>query len=123
MNLRVCRTVCKECPFSKRSPKGWLGGLSAQETLDAMQYETLFSCHLHREEDTEQNLKNIENGTHPICRGFLISATKSCKLFGQNPETGKALFELQSNLIITEKDKEDTLTRWDFLNYHENEII
>ncbi len=73
MELKTCERVCKECPFAKTSMRGWLGGLTVEETLDAQQFEQLFSCHLHRESEPVVNLNKIMRGEQPICRGFMIS--------------------------------------------------
>ena len=118
MELKTCEKVCKECPFRKDSMKGWLGGFDVDEVLDAQQYEQLYSCHLHRGEDSAQNEKDIESGDIPICRGFLISAYLSCKVFGQHPQTGKSLRELQDSLVITEEEKSLILNRWNFRTHH-----
>ena len=119
MNLTVCAKICNQCPFSKTSLPGWLGGFSADDILEAQQNESLFSCHLHREEDSKENGKKIESGEHPICRGFLVSAEVSCKMFGQNPKTGKALYDLIKTMTITKEEKESVLSRFTFRKHHE----
>lgn len=50
MNLTVCTRICKECPFSKSSPKGWLGFHTLESVLAVQQEAGLFSCHLLRKE-------------------------------------------------------------------------
>ena len=118
MKLMVCSKVCRECPFSNKSLKGWLGPASVDTMLEFQQNEGLFSCHLQRGEDPEQNLEEITDGKQRICRGYMISAKLSCKSFGQNPETGKALKELSDTLEISEEEKETILKRWEFKKYH-----
>lgn len=118
MNLTVCSKVCNQCPFSKTSLPGWLGGFSAEDILEAQQKEHLFSCHLHREEDSTENENKIESGEHPICRGFMVSAAASCKSFGQNPLTGRALKELSNSMEITKQEKEEILLRHKFRDHH-----
>lgn len=120
MKLTTCKKMCNECPFSKNSLRGWLGGFSIEETLNAQQFEQLFSCHKQREDDEEENSRKIVNGEINICRGFILSASLSCKLFGQNPSTGKELARLQVEVkaSITDDEKEMVLRRWDFPKHH-----
>lgn len=119
LNLKTCERVCNECPFRKDSVPGWLGGFSVDDTLDAQQFEQLFSCHKTRVDDPEENQRKVESGEIPICRGFLISAKLSCKIFGQHPITGKALYKLQDGLVISDDEKSLILTIWKFREYHE----
>ena len=39
------KNPCADCPWSRQSLPGWLGGLSAQEWLQAAHGETLIDCH------------------------------------------------------------------------------
>ena len=119
MNLTTCKKICKECPFRKDSANGWLGNHSIEDITHAMQYEQLFSCHMERDEDANLNKVLIEEGSQHICRGFLVSATKSCKLFGQNPDTGSELRRLQKELNITEEERESVLNKWEFIQHHD----
>lgn len=117
MKLTVCKKICAECPFSKSSPKGWLGSHSLQGVLDAQQDEKLFSCHLQRKEG--MTIDDIECGDVKICRGFLVSASKSDITFGQNPETGKELRKLQAMVESEAKeDKNTILSRQEFEEHH-----
>lgn len=118
MKLTMCKKICNQCPFSKNSMRGWLGPHSIEEILHVQQMEGLFSCHMTREDET--TVEDIKEGRTPICRGFIASASASCKLFGQNPETGNALRELQDQ--ITPEEKKEVLPRWEFKNHHELEL-
>jgi len=113
--MKTCKKICKECPFSKTSARGWLGHHTIEEIQHTMQFEGLFSCHMTRTEDS--TFEDIESGKTPICRGFLASASASCKMFGQHPENGAALRELQKE--ITDEEKEQVLTKWDFAVHHD----
>ena len=114
MKLTMCKTVCNDCPFSKDSLRGWLGPHTLEEILDTQQYEGLFSCHMRRKDESSE--EEIRNGSLPICRGFIASASASCKLFGQTPTTGPELKRLQD--MLTPNDKENILSRWEFKNHH-----
>jgi hypothetical protein len=117
MNLTVCKKICTECPFSKSSLKGWLGSHSLEGVLAAQQDEKLFSCHLQRKDGMTND--DIECGEVKICRGFLVSASKSDIMFGQNPETGKELGRLQA-LVEREakEEKRAILSRQEFEEHH-----
>lgn len=118
MDLVARKKMCGECPFKKDSAKGWLGGETIEDTLNAQQFEHLFSCHKNRGEDHEENLELIKEGRQPICKGFLLSAKLSAKMFGQNSENGAELKRLTNEMVITDEEKENTLKRWEFRDHH-----
>jgi len=110
--MKTCKKVCSECPFLNNSLRGWLGPHLPDEILNAMQFETPFSCHKQRTDST--NYADLKMGTIDVCRGFLISAKKSSKMFGQSPQ-GKALRRLQDSV----QDQENILSRIEFKAYHD----
>lgn len=112
--MKICSKICKECPFSNKSMPGWLGPHSIEEILDSQQFEHPFSCHMQRTEDS--SISDILTGELQICRGWVASATKSCKKFGQNP-LYPGLSELQNQ--IKPEELEGVLARWEFRKYHE----
>lgn len=119
MTLTVCKKICNQCPFSKNSAPGWLGGeIDAQQTLDIMQHEAMFPCHKQRLEDVEETHDGVMSGKIPICRGFMVSARASCKMFGSGGEFGAALLKLQQSMEITKEEKDAVLKRWEFLEHH-----
>lgn len=118
MELNVCNKVCKECPFRKKSLQGWLGSHTVDEILNSQQFEGLFSCHMQRGDDVKENERKILSGEQDICRGYILSASLSCKLFGQNPNTGAELLRLQRENPLTDQNREDLMDRWDFDKHH-----
>lgn len=117
MSLTVCSKLCKECPFSKASPKGWLGSHTLKGVLTAQQDEELFSCHMARKEG--MNSENIESGEIKICRGYIASATKSGIIFGQRYKNGAELKRLQELITIEALEDEDIiLSRLEFAQHH-----
>lgn len=117
MKLNVCAKLCKECPFSANSPKGWLGSHSLRGVLDAQNDEKLFSCHLARKEDMTGD--EIGSGQVKICRGYVASATKSGITFGDDEINGPELQRLQQ--LITSEDREDPsiiLSQEEFVVHH-----
>jgi len=117
MSLNVCSKLCKECPFSKASPKGWLGLHTLKGVLIAQQIEELFSCHMARKEGMSS--ENIESGEIRICRGYIASATKSGVIFGHHHKNGSELKRLQE-LIAKEamEDEDIILSRQEFIQHH-----
>ena len=107
--MKVCKKVCVECPFKKDSLKGWLGEHTVQGILDSQQYETPFTCHMQRD-----NIK--DHNEIDLCRGLFISANKSFKLMGQNPNFGKEMLEIQKT--TRDDSRENILSRREFLDHH-----
>lgn len=118
MELQTCKVMCNECPFNKNSLKGWLGSHTVSDVLNSIQYEGLFSCHKQRGEDANENLAKTMRGEQKICRGFILSAKASCKMFGQNPNTGAALKKLQNEINPTDAEMEQVLSKWEFSEHH-----
>ena len=119
MELTVCSKVCNECPFRGKSIPGWLGSHSLEDIKTAMDFEQLFSCHMQRGEDIEENKAKTESGEMNICRGFIAMSNKSCKMFGSNPYTGEELRRLQ--LLVRENPMtgdDDVMPHWDFEKHH-----
>ena len=119
MNLTTCKKLCNECPFSKKSLKGWLGSHTVDEVLNSQQFEGLFSCHKQRGDDLKENERKLISGEHNVCRGYILSATVSCKMFGQNIHTGEELRRLQKENPPTDEERENILTRWEFKDHHD----
>ena len=113
----MCTKLCVECPFSAKSLKGWLGAHTIDGVLESVENEDLFSCHMARKED--MTIDSIESGEVRICRGYIASATKSGKAFGESDENGAELRRLQ--LQIIEENKEDPdiiLSHSEFVEHH-----
>lgn len=117
MNLTVCNSICKQCPFTFSAVHGWLGPHSLEEVLFTQEQSKLFSCHMLRK--TDMTKEDIEDGHVKICRGFIASATKSGICFDNNTETGKALRKLQVSIAIEAKEDMDSiLSNDEFAQYH-----
>ena len=117
MNLTICKKICKECPFTLKSAKGWLGPHSADDIIEDMNRDIPFSCHLVRTDDQDENISKLISGEHPVCRGYIACASCSAKQFGQHPLYGKQMRELQKS--ITEEDINSVMNKWTFKKYHE----
>ena len=115
--MEIRKSICNECPFSKGSLKGWLGGEAVEDTLNCMQFDQAFSCHMHRTEETHQG--DIWVGDLPICRGFMMSAKKSCKMFGQMITVDSILLkDLQKRTDFSSEELEQVLSKQEFRKHH-----
>lgn len=117
--MKVCSRVCNECPFSSNSLPGYLGPHATNDIIQMMNFEHPFSCHLHRDEETTYD--DIKNGLVPVCRGFMVSASLSCKMFGGSLEFGSDLKRIQDQVKKDMIEKEGSiLNKVDFIKYHKN---
>ncbi|HED35112.1 MAG TPA: hypothetical protein ENJ08_13015 [Gammaproteobacteria bacterium] len=117
MNLTVCKKICVECPFSKASPRGWLGSHTLPDVLASQHAGKLFSCHLQRQENMTND--DIVSGQVQICRGYLVSAAKSNITLDGDAQNGADLSELQA--LVMDESKEDIdsiLSQQEFKEHH-----
>ncbi len=115
MNQQLLRKPCNDCPFRKNSLKGWLGGVSVQETIQIAHSEYDFQCHKTRvsEEDYEHEedyLEAEEKIQH--CVGRLLYAAKNFKMFRR-----KDLQELTDELE-KENSMDNILNFKEFKEHH-----
>lgn len=67
---------CRECPFNRNGPRGYIGPYkSVNELHAAVTQESPFPCHLTVDHDGQQ-LDETE-----LCPGSMIYANGACKLF------------------------------------------
>jgi len=57
---------CKECPWRKCAPAGWLGGNDPYTYADMVQFNTASNCHMH------------PKGEPVFCAGSLAVLNNSC---------------------------------------------
>lgn len=117
MKLKICKRICKECPFKKDSLQGWLGNHTTDSILEQINLEMPFSCHMVREDNEKINNIKLLEGEHGICRGYIATATVSAKRFGGNPIYGEQMKNLQDEII--QEDKEQVMNKWNFKKYHD----
>lgn len=116
MSLNVCSKLCGECPFSKNSAKGWLADYTPQDIQNFMNGEALFPCHKMVEGDelTQAEVKEkILSGELKLCRGYVESMVKSCKM----PKFNKILLEARA-LVKEEGLSADSMSIFEFIKYH-----
>jgi len=117
MSVNICSKLCGECPFSKNSPQGWLAEYTVDDIKTYQNQEVLFPCHLMvKDEDMSQGevTEAIENGDMKLCRGYVESMIKSCKM----PKYSETL--KQAIAIVKEQGlSENSMSIWDFKKHHE----
>ena len=116
MGLNVCKSLCKECPFSNKSLNGWLADYTIEDFIQMQTQEVLFPCHMMLKEEmsVQQAQKAVEAGEIKLCRGYVESLIKSCKM----PKFNKLLIETRTN-VKEEGLSEDSMGIWDFKTHHE----
>lgn len=63
-------TPCKECPFRRAAPAGWLGGPPVEDYMGCIRMDVPISCHLTREKKKEP----------AMCAGSLIHIKNQLKV-------------------------------------------
>lgn len=110
----TCKTLCNECPFSCNSSKGWLAHYTVMDFKDFMNNEILFPCHKLVTVDMSliEASELIQQGKLRLCRGYVESMIKSCKL-PKNLEFQKVI-----NQIKVEELSYKSMAIWDFTTHH-----
>jgi len=81
---------CKNCPYLRKSAKGYLGNKSGkpQEFLNGYFAHEKHPCHKQVDYEGGKTKENIENS--PSCAGFAIMCKNECKK-PYNQETNKLI--------------------------------
>jgi len=72
------KTPCKECPFRRVSPPGYLGADTPDGFLASTMADTPMPCHLSV--DYERKDWKVQAEAAPLCAGALIFFANACKL-------------------------------------------
>lgn len=68
---------CKECPWRKNSLQGFLGGNSAEQYADHLQFNVIPECHLHSTYEDDETGELVEG---VLCAGALATSANACIL-------------------------------------------
>lgn len=117
-NINICSKLCGECPFSKNSPKGWLADYQPEDFAKFMHHEISFPCHLTTKENftPEEANEAVAKGELKLCRGYVESIVKSCKMIHDNPTLNKAV-----EMVKAEGTSENSMAIWEFIKHHDAE--
>lgn len=74
--MKSCKEPCKECPWRKKSAKGWLGGQEPEVFTDIVRSGNFLPCHLtHKEDLSFEEMTGNKKINH--CTGALIAMNNS----------------------------------------------
>lgn len=94
------KKVCKECPFRRKSPAGYLGEATYDpEGFLAPHYtwgDESLPCHMLVDWDGTHPQKARTPEEAPLCRGFVTFVKNSVKR-SLNPEIAKAAEEIEAD--------------------------
>ena len=113
MNL-VNRPMCRECPWRKNAPAGWLGAASPEEFVSAMQGNQKMPCHLTVDYDDPDWSEKLEDSNKSQ---YCIGALKATKALCKRPydrEHCEAIDE------VAETNTEEILSPWGEFQDHHN---
>lgn len=116
VNKTHCAKMCKECPFSKNSLKGWLSDYTGQDILNFMSAEASFPCHLQMSDgdlNIDETKEAIANGKMKLCRGYVECIIKS----GKSPYVNKQLVDVIA-MVREEGLSDDSMNIFEFLEHH-----
>lgn len=113
--MNVCTKLCNECPFSKKSINGWLADYTVEDFQAFHRADAPFPCHMMTGDDMaiDEVEHAIRVGNLKLCRGYVESIIKSCKL-PTNPLLVKAV-----TLVKEQGLSEDSMPIWEFKRHHE----
>lgn len=109
--MACSKAVCKECPFRKTSPGGYLGDASGDPHafLNPVYHgPNRLPCHM--QVDWEENRGGLTPEQAPLCRGLVIMMKQGCK-YPENAEVKRA---------IETVEKDPAIFSWphEFYNHH-----
>lgn len=119
--MNICQKLCNECPFSKGSLPGWLSSYTIDDVSNFMSNEALFPCHLMIKENNLNQAEvqhKLESGELKLCRGYLESMIKTCKM----PRYNKILTEARE-LVKQEGTSENSMSMFEFKKHHEQFLV
>jgi hypothetical protein len=113
----ICPNLCKECPFSKESPKSWIADYKPSDFQKYMTGEVSFPCHMQMPDvDTlspEACKEAIANGEAKLCRGYVESIIKSCKSIRDNEQLKEAI-----EIVKAQGLSDKSMPIWEFVQHH-----
>ena len=109
--MRICQKMCDDCPFSRKSMRGFLGGYEVEELVIFFQQEVLFAC--HKQVSGNETVKEMESKVRKekvsLCRGYVEAMRKSCKV-PRNSELAAKARDLELS--------EDSMDIFEFATHH-----
>lgn len=112
IEVEPLKQTCRECPFQRKAPKGYLGAASWDPhdfIAPHWHGDVPLPCHMtvnwHREDTQEQM------SAAPLCHGFLVFGKNQCKS-PLNPEVADAMEAVEPDTT--------TIFQWfsEFITHH-----
>lgn len=112
--MKICTKICDECPFSNKSPRGWLADYTVEDFAQFFRLEVLFPCHKQIKDDLNFNqaAELVKTNKVKLCRGYVESMRKSAKL-PVDPE----LANIVKNVALSD----DSMSIFEFFAHHQKE--
>lgn len=81
-NIEVCEKMCSDCPFSRKSLRGFLADYTVEDFVRFVGADFMFPCHKLVQEDMEADkvTELVVSGELKLCRGYVELLVRSCKL-------------------------------------------
>lgn len=101
---------CKDCPFSKKSLRGWLADYTPESLHRIVMSEQHFPCHMQLQ-DGEDVLSFEEAELYPVCVGSQLYMRKCAKI-PYNPILSQKLRN------FTQEELDQVLSIGEFFKHH-----
>ena len=114
--MNICSKICNDCPFSSNSVNGWLADYNIEDFKSMMDQEVLFPCHMMMKEDdltVDKAQEKIIKGELKLCRGYMESMIKSCKM----PKFNKYLLNVRQK-VKEEGVSDSSMSIYSFTKHH-----
>ncbi|BAV39328.1 hypothetical protein BPT24_204 [Tenacibaculum phage pT24] len=112
----VCVKLCKDCPFSKTSLKGFLADYEVDDFTRMMSANFSFPCHKNVKDDMtlEAVQQKINNSEMFHCRGYIESFIKSGRTGYGNPKLQEAIDEVKKQGL-----SDNSMSDYEFKYHHD----
>ena len=113
--IKVCPSLCGDCPFSVNSMRGWLANYTVQDFIDMVSEEISFPCHKMMKEgcNSDETKKAIDTGEMKLCRGYIECLIKSSKMPYKNEQIVEVI-----KIVQKEGVSEKSMDLHEFTKHH-----
>jgi len=112
--VKVCSKMCDDCPFSKKSIRGFLATYTIDQIQQYITSSVFFVCHKYIKADMDNDscMKAVLNGELPMCRGYMECMVKSA-IVPRNAD----LAVIRS--VIKHELSDDSMSMMEFRQHHD----
>ena len=115
-NITVCKKLCGDCPFSKKSFKGFLADYTIQDFVDFQNNDVSFPCHkvmTDGDNSLDKVQKMFDNNELYFCRGYVESFIRSAKMPRTNTKLKEAI-----DIVRKEGLSDNGMSMHEFRKFH-----